>query len=792
MSEIYKDSGRAAESRAQDLLGRMNVSEKLGQLRSIWLVLDPDGNHIIRKFENSGSADPETLKRILSSGLGHVSRSIGTLNVEAAVGVRGLNHLQKFLIEETRLGIPAISHEEALSGLMVKGATLFPSALAYGATWNPELIARTGEEIGAEARMIGCRQALAPVLDVAVDPRWGRMEETISEDPYLTGVLATRYVQGLQGKDRDVMATLKHFVGHSASEGARNHAPVNIGWRELSDRHMLPFEMAVKLANAGSVMPAYHDIDGLPVHASHRLLTGILRDEWGFDGLLVADYGGVAQLFQHHRVATDLAAAAALAFNAGLDIELPNDESVCNLDDALARGLITMETIDAAVRRILIEKFRLGLFEKPYADEGAIALERPQAVAVAREVAEQSVTVITNKGVLPLNGDARVAVIGPTADDSLAMLGDYSFPVHLIFNEMDEAASSVVTPLQGLVQALGEERVLYARGCNILDKRGAGTPLFPGDVDDSSSLEQAADFSTRLDMIPEAVRAAEAADVALVFVGDLSGVFQTGTVGEGSDTDSLSLPGVQQQLVEAVVATGTPVVVVLTSGRPYRIGSEAEQKLAAYVMAYFGGQEGGTALAAVLTGTAEPAGRLPFSIPKSAGALPYVYNHKFKSPGSPIARHFGTEYPFGHGLSYTSFRYEDLRIENENVPVRDGTVELSFTIVNAGERAGIAVPQLYVRDEFASIARPVFELKGFGRVRLEPARSVRVSFSVPSDMLNFSDERCRRVVEPGVFTFMIGASSADIKLKGKVTLEGETQVLPSNWRMESRFGVLSA
>ena len=786
MNELFKNPNETPERRADDLLARMTFAEKIGQMRAIWLVLDPDGNHRIRKFENSGGTDPETLKRVLGTGLGQISRSIGTLNVEAAEGVRGLNRLQKFLVEETRLGIPAISHEEALSGLMIKGATLFPSALAYGATFNPDLIEEAGAAIGGEARMIGCQQALAPVLDVASDPRWGRMEETISEDPYLTGVLATRYIRGLQGPGRDVLATLKHFAGHSASEGGRNHAPVNLGRRELADRYLLPFEMAVKLANAGSVMPAYHDIDGVPLHADRRTLTGILRDLWGFDGLIVADYGGVGQLFQHHRVAPDSVSAGAMAFAAGVDIELPNDECTRDLEKAVERGLISVETIDRTVRRILLEKFRIGLFEKPYVDEEAIALEKPETVAIARKVAEQSVTILENDGVLPMAPMTKIAVIGPTADDPLAMLGDYSFPVHLIFNEMDEAAASVVTPLQGLIRQFGADRITYARGCNILEQRSAGTPLFPGDVDDSSSLEQAPDFSTRCDMFEDAVKTAEVADVAVVFVGDLSGVFQTGTVGEGSDTDSLALPGIQQALLEAVVDTGTPVVVVLTSGRPYRLGG-LESRLAAYVMAYFGGQEGGTALADILAGMREPSGRLPFSVPKSAGALPYVYNHKFKSPGTPIARHFGNRYSFGHGLAYTGFTYEDLTLDARSVAIEDGTIGLHFSVTNTGKRSGFAVPQLYVRDEFASIARPIRELKGFGRVFLEPGQKAAITMEIPTDMLNFSDESFHRLVEPGTFTLMIGESSSDIRLTDQVLLEGETRILPCHWRMEHSF-----
>ena len=464
-------------------------------------------------------------------------------------------------------------------GLMARGATMFPSALAYGATWNPELVERAAQAIGREARSVGCHQGLAPVLDVSRDVRWGRTEETLGEDPYLVGVLGTRFVRGLQGEKRDLLATLKHFAGHSWSEGARNHGPVHLGWRELNDVFLLPFEMAVKQAHAGSVMPAYHDIDNESCHASRHLLTEVLRDEWGFDGLIVADYIGISLLYQHHNLAADRAEAAAMAFDAGLDIELPADDCAAHLGEALRRGLISIETIDAIVRRILTEKLRLGLLERPYADEGAIELQAPATVALAREVARQAVVVLENDGVLPLDPGRgqRIAVIGPTADDPLALLCGYSFPVHLILNDAGEAAAQVVTPRAAFERVFGAARVGYAKGCFIIEERKYGSPVFPGDVEKSTSLDQASPVSRRTDLIPEAVACAQAADVAVVCVGDLAGLFQTGTVGEGSDADSLDLPGVQQQLLEAVVATGKPVVVVLTSGRPYNLGGLEEQ-----------------------------------------------------------------------------------------------------------------------------------------------------------------------------------------------------------------------
>jgi beta-glucosidase len=783
----YQEPGRPIGERVSDLLARMTLEEKAAQMHALWLILSEDGEHRPRQDDFTGGTDPAAVKKALGHGLGQISRALGSHGVPPRTGVRALNRLQKFLHEETRLGIPALSHEECLVGLMVRGATMFPSALAYGATWNPQLVERAAQAIGREARSVGCHQGLAPVLDVSRDVRWGRTEETLGEDPYLVGVLGTRFVRGLQGEKRDLLATLKHFAGHSWSEGARNHGPVHLGWRELNDVFLLPFEMAVKQAHAGSVMPAYHDIDNESCHASRHLLTEVLRDEWGFDGLIVADYIGISLLYQHHNLARDRAEAAAMAFGAGLDIELPADDCAAHLGEALRRGLISIETIDGIVRRILTEKIRLGLFERPYVDEGKVELQAPATVALAREVARQALVVLENDGILPLDPGRgqRIALIGPTADDPLALLCGYSFPVHLILNDAGEAAAQVVTPRAAFERVFGGARVAYARGCFIIEERKYGSPVFPGDVEKSTSLDQASPVSRRTDLIPEAVACARAADVAVVCVGDLAGLFQTGTVGEGSDADSLDLPGVQQQLLEAVVATGKPVVVVLTSGRPYNLGG-LEQKVAALVMAFAGGQEGGPALVDVLTGEAEPSGRLSVSVPKNVGAVPYYYNHKMKSAGTPIALHFGSRYPFGHGLGYTSFEFADLALDAAKVEAATGEIRLHFTLRNTGSRAGVAVPQLYVRDLLASVVRPVKELKAFGRVELRAGESARVSFEVPADLLCFTGLEGRRIVEPGEFELQVGASSADIRLRATVDLTGATRTLGREWRMESR------
>ena len=791
----YRNPAASVEERVADLLARMTLDEKIAQLHAAWLKLSADGKHEARSVDFAHGADEIAVDAILQHGLGQITRPLGTHTVDPKEGVRALNELQRRMVEDTRLGIPVMSHEECLVGLMIKDATLFPSPLNYAATWNPELVGEVGRIIGEQARSIGCHQGLAPVLDVSRDPRWGRTEETLGEDPYLVGVLACHYVKGLQGEERDLLATLKHFVGHSASEGGRNHAPVHVGPRELNDVFMLPFEMAVKLANAGSIMPAYHDIDGVPCHGDRALLHETLREKWGFDGLVVADYAGVDLLHSHHAVARDSASAAALAFNAGLDVELPGHECAVHLKEALERGEIAEETIDAAVSRVLSAKFRLGLFENPYADPERINVKSAAAGDTAYRVALESAVLLRNEGgVLPLNanGAEKIAVIGPTADDPLALLAGYSFPVHLI-NSGEQSTASIATPLRALRALLGDERVLHAQGCHIIEERRAGAPVFPGDV----SLEPGASAG-RDELISKdtagfaaAVDAARQAGVAVVFVGDLSGLFQSGTVGEGSDTDCLDLPGVQQALLAAVVDSGTPTVVVMTGGRPYNLGG-LEDRIAAQIMAFAPGERGAEALADLLVGRAGFSGRLPLSVPKSAGAVPYVYNHRLKGAGTPIAYHFGSRYPFGFGLGYTQFRYADFALAQREVAIDDGTVDLSFTVGNVGARDGTEVVQIYVRDRLASVARPVRELKAFARVPLAAGASARVHVTLPVDMLNFTDGRGERIVEPGDFDLMIGGSSRDIHLGGTVTVAGSAaRTLGRDWRMLSQVEIRS-
>jgi beta-xylosidase len=778
--------------RARDLVRQMTVSEKVAQLYSVWLTIEEDGTFALRQpregFFGQNKADPDF---VLKDGIGQITRPAGTRPIDAARCVRGLNKIQRYLRERTRLGIPAIAHEECLPGLMVKGATLFPAAINYGSLWDEALMTRVAAAIGTELYGIGARQGLAPVMDVSRDVRWGRTEETFGEDPYLAGCMGVAYVRGLQGEHRRVLATLKHFVGHSFSEGGRNHAPVRLGDRELADTFLLPFEMAVKLADAGSVMPAYHDIDGEPLSSSPRFLAGVLRDLWGFDGLVVSDYEAIRLLFAHHGVARDEAEASALALNAGMDQELPMFTCFkTGVETALRRGILEMKTIDAAVTRVLVEKSRLGLFENPYADEGGITLNSAEHRQIAAEAAARSIVLLKNDGLLPFADQGVTALIGPLADDPLAVYCGYSFPVHLISAlHLRETDTSTRTLRQALTARARAGSVRYAKGCSIFTERMLDEPVFPGDVN-AEEGQRRSTISHDRNGFDEALAVAAAADRIIVAVGDLSGLFLTGTVGEGSDVSSLKLPGVQQELLDAVLALGKPTVIVLLNGRPYNLG-DAFTAANAVIEAWLPGQEGADALAGIVYGDREPGGRLPVSFPRTAGAMPYFYNHKLKSAGSPIQPEFGAVFPFGYGLGYTTFQYEDFRVKDATVSV-NGEIEMSFIVKNSGKRTGDEVAQLYARDLVATLVRPVIELKGFTRLTLKPEEKKRVTFTLPVDLLGFATSITRRIVEPGEFELMIGRSSADILFRKTIEVTGKPRELPRKWRMRTEVRESSA
>ncbi|MCU0268337.1 MAG: glycoside hydrolase family 3 C-terminal domain-containing protein [Acidimicrobiales bacterium] len=782
---VYRDSSRSVEDRVEDLLGRMTLAEKVAQLTSVWLTYDPARGRVAPSDFAGMFGRGFDLDDALRHGIGQITRPFGTAPISAADGVRFVNDLQRRLVEQTRLGIPAMCHEEALSGLMCRGATSFPSPLNYAATWDPDLIRRVGDVIRRQARSIGEHQVLAPVADVARDPRWGRIEETLGEDPYLVGRLVTAYVEGMQGEDlhTGVVATLKHFAGYSASEGGRNFAPVHIGTRELTDVFLAPFEMAVREGGALGVMHAYTELDGVPCAANRWLLTDVLRDRWGFEGIVVADYGGVGFLYLMHGVAEAAADASALALRAGVDVELPTPADFpTGVPAAIERGLLDVDDVDRAVRRVLRLKVRLGLFERPYVDPAGISLDTPSDRALAAEVARRSITLLANDGTLPLGaaGLGRIAVLGPNAHVVEALFGNYSFENHLVFTHFPELAAEAVGHVPTVVEAV-EARL--GSGAHVIHELGC--PVTGGDR---------SGFAI-------AVAAAELADVAVVVVGDKAGHFKMGTVGEGTDTADLGLPGHQAALVEAVLDTGTPTIVVLLNGRPFSLGVVAE-RAAAVLEAWFPGQAGATAIAEVLFGDVNPAGRTAVTFSTGAGVQPFSYAHKGLAVGMPRLDGIDPVFPFGHGLSYTSFGYGDLVVRDatadgppgeattDGVPVPvDGVVGVSCTVTNTGTRAGDEVVQLYLRDPVASVTRPVQELRGFVRLGLEPGEEASVVFEVPADLCAFTDVGGRRVVEPGVIEVLVGASSADIRLRGLIRLVGETRVLGSDSRLSSAVRV---
>ena len=654
--------------------------------------------------------------------------------------------------------MPAIAHDECLTGFTTFHATVFPTALAWAATFDPGLVERMTRAIGESMHAVGVHQGLSPVLDVVRDYRWGRVEETLGEDPYLVGMIGSAYVRGLES--RGVVATLKHFVGYSASQAARNHAPVAIGPRALRDVLLPPFEMAIREGGARSVMNSYSDIDGLPVAADAGLLTGVLRDEWGFEGTVVSDYWSIAFVKIMHRVAGSAAEAGALALEAGIDVELPHTGSYgAPLAELVRAGTVPEALVDRAARRVLRQKAGLGLLDAGWSPEspamaaGTLDLDPPAHRAIARELAEASVVLLDNDGTLPLERDRTVALVGPCADDPLAFLGCYSFPNHGVMAGHEDLGLGIEVPtlLDGLRAELAGAAIAHEPGCPVQEP-------------DRSRLQAAAD-------------AARAADVCIAVVGDRPGLFGRGTSGEGCDVEDLSLPGIQDELVAALLETGTPVVLVVVSGRPYALGRYAG-RLAAAVQAFIPGEEGGAALAGVLSGRVVPSGKLPVQIPHGTGGQPSTYLHPVLGGNSGGVSSLDPTplFPFGHGRSYTSFGYSDFIVSADTVPT-DGELEVSCVVTNEGGRAGAEVVQLYLADPVAQVTRPVIELAGFARVALEPGEGTRVTFTLHADRTSFTGVDLRRVVEPGEIRVMIGASSEDIRGEGAFRLTGEPRVV---------------
>ncbi len=777
----WHDTSLPVARRVELLLGRMTLEEKVAQLGSRWIGHEPppagadqapgegdapQRHHDVAPMEDVfRTAAAPSLQEAARFGLGHLTRVYGSSPVSPEEGAAELVRQQRVVIE-ARLRVPAIVHEECLTGFTAYGATVYPAAIAWGATFDPVLVERMAAAIGRDMAALGVHQGLSPVLDVVRDYRWGRVEETIGEDPFLVATLGGAYVRGLQRGG--VIATLKHFAGYSAARGGRNHAPVAMGRRELADVILPPFETAVVLEGAGSVMNSYSDVDGVPAGTDPWLLTEVLRETWGFEGTVVSDYWAVPFLATMHRVAADPGDAGALALAAGLDVELPDTVGFGeHLVERVRRGEVPQALVDRAVGRLLAQKVRLGLLDPDWTPEAAVAgaprveLDSAANRALAREMAERSIVLLDAGSALPLRGDGRpaprrLAVVGPCAADPRTFMGCYAFPNHVLPNHpglLDEAGLGieVTSALDALRAEFPDADIVHEPGCAVLG-------------DDRSGIVAAVD-------------AVRDADVCVAFVGDLAGLFGRGSSGEGCDAADLRLPGVQAELLDQLLATYTPVVVVVVSGRPYALG-EVHGRAAGLVQAFMPGEEGGAALAGVLSGRVQPGGKLPVQIPRHPGGQPGTYLQP------PLgAEDTGTStidptplFAFGYGSSYTSFRLADLRISREEVPT-DGEFTVTVAVRNTGERAGDEVVQLYLRDVVAQVARPLRQLTGFARVHVAPGESVDVRFTVHADRTAFTGRDMRRIVEPGEVEVLVGTSSDDLPCRGRLRLTGPLRVV---------------
>ncbi|MFF0199095.1 glycoside hydrolase family 3 N-terminal domain-containing protein [Streptomyces sp. NPDC005017] len=749
----WRDTALPPADRVTDLLSRMTLEEKTAQLYGVWVGAGTDGEGVAPLQDQMGAGlTDEDWAELITRGLGQLTRPFGTAPVEPVAGARSLAAAQRRIAAAGRFGIPALAHEECLAGFTAWGATAYPVPLAWGATFDPALVAEMARRIGHDLRSVGVHQGLAPVLDVVRDPRWGRVEETIGEDPYLVGTIGAAYVGGLESAG--VVATLKHFAGYASSAGARNLAPVRAGVREFGDVTLPPFEMALREGGARSVMAAYNETDGVPATADARLLTELLREEWGFTGTVVSDYFGVDFLRTLHRVAADPAQAAHTALAAGVDVELPTlDCFGAPLAEAVRAGTVPAELVERAARRVLLQKCELGLLDEDWRPEpaGPVDLDSAANRALARRLAEESVILLANPdGVLPLSPDTRIAVVGPRATDPLAMLGCYSFPSHVGVQHPEVPMGiAVPTVLQALRGELPDAKLTFTEGCGV-------------DGPDTGGFEEAV------------ARAAEA-DVCVAVLGDRSGLFGRGTSGEGCDVADLRLPGVQGELLDALLATGVPVVLVLLTGRPYALG-RWQGRLAATVQAHFPGEEGGPAVAGVLSGRVNPSGRLPVSVPRGPGGQPWTYLQPPLGLAGGVSSLDPTPlYAFGHGCSYTSFDWSDFAGGTDLAT--DGGCELSLTVRNTGERAGAEVVQLYLHDPVASVTRPDVRLVGYRRLELEPGAAARVTFRFHADLSSFTDARGRRIVEPGELELRLGPSSAQTLHHARLRLTGPERQL---------------
>lgn len=754
MTELWADPTAAVEARVADLVDRMTIEEKVAQLASIWWLDPSAGGMAPMLSETVGPMPP--WDEVVAGGLGQLTRTFGTAPLPTKEGMRVLADRQRDVIAGNRFGIPAQAHEEVLTGLAVWGATIYPAPLSWAASFDPALVERMASQIACSMQQLGIHQGLAPVLDVVRDHRWGRVEETMGEDPFLIGLIGSAYVRGLE--QGGVVATLKHFLGYSASRAGRNLAPVSIGPRELADVILPPFEMALR-AGARSVMNSYTDLDGVPVAGDPRLLTDLLRNQLGFTGTVTADYFSVAFLQSLHGVVDSLGEAAGLALEAGIDVELPSEKAFGTpLREALADGRVDESLIDRAVVRVLRQKCELGLLDDGWEplEPTEVDLDSPESRAVALELARRSVVLLANDGSLPLAEGAKIALIGPRADTAQAMLGCYSFPMHVLVHHPGTESG---LPIRTVREALADTSdVAYSLGCPVLGGEDAD--------------------------IEAATRIAVQADVCIVVLGDQAGLFGNGTSGEGCDVADLTLPGRQEELLEALIATGTPVIAVLLVGRPYDVSRQVD-RLAALVCGFFPGEEGAQAIADVLTGRINPSGRLPVSFPSAGSTHPSTYLAAMLGRRTEVSVIDPTPlFAFGHGLSYADATWGKVTAASGTQWPTDGTCELVVELSNDHGRNVSEVVQVYLHDPSASVVRPVQQLVGAARVDLAPGERARISFALSADLTSFTGRDLTRIVEPGAVELWVGASSTDIREVLPLELLGPCRVVGADRALE--------
>lgn len=739
----YRNPRLPVERRVADLVSRMTLEEKVAQLVCLW-GSRPQVNPQTDFATDRGDFSPAKAAEVMKHGIGQIARQ--RERKDPREGAKFANAVQKWLVENTRLGIPAILHDEILHGHMAKGSTSFPQPIALATTWDPEFMTKVFTAGALETRARGSHQVLGPNLDLARDPRWGRTEETFGEDPYLTSRMAVAIVKALQGPgpgvdENHVIATAKHFAAHGQPESGTNIGPVNFSERTLREYFLPSFKAAVTEAGIMSVMPSYNEIDGVPSHANKWMLQTLLREEWGFKGHVVSDYYAIPQMVDLHHLVSDKPSTAKLAIESGVDTELPDPDAFPTLLQLVREKRVSETVIDQAVARNLRAKFLLGLFENPYVDiERAVRVTNSsEHRALAAEAARKSLTLLKNaNNLLPLNLSAlkSIAVIGPNA--AQVHLGGYS----------DEPGRGV-SVLQGIKDKVGDKvKVVYAEGCKITKQGG----------DWFADRAELSDPGDDQKLIAEAVSVAKSAEIALLVLGGNEDTNKEGWADNHlGDRDSLELVGGQNDLVKAVLDTGKPTIVLLINSGPLSINYIAEN-VPAILEGFYLGQETGVGVADVLFGDYNPAGKLTISFPRSVGQLPLYYNRKPTARRGYLFANKEPLFPFGFGLSYTTFAYSNLKVRPEKIGTGDNAT-VSVTVTNTGKRAGDEIVQLYIRDLVSSVTRPIMELKDFRRIPLAPGESKTIEFVITPDKLSFLDLNMKSVIEPGWFDVMVGTSS---------------------------------